>query len=116
MIKENPAGAVIDGIEMTRRYATEATNVARQTAERGLTFNRQLVTLWAAGAEANLKAAFELQNAAMAAGQSLFAATGTNPAFYEQWTTMVRQAQQATLEAWQASKRLGEQFDITKSV
>jgi hypothetical protein len=78
--------------------------------------NRQLANLWVAGAEANLKAAFELQNAAIAAGHSLFEATGTNPAFYEQWTTMVRQAQQATLEAWQASKRIGEQFDITKNV
>jgi hypothetical protein len=116
MVKENPASPVIEGVEMSRRYVEEATSMARQTAERSLALNRQLLNLWVAGAEANLKAAFELQNAAISTGQSLFAATGTNPAFYEQWSAMVRQAQQATLEAWQASKRIGEQFDISKSV
>jgi hypothetical protein len=116
MVKENPTTPVINGVEMTRRFAEEATSMARQTAERGLAVNRQLLNLWVAGTEANLKAAFELQNAALAAGNSLFAATGANPAFYEQWTTIVRQAQQATMDAWQASKRFGEQLDMKKNV
>lgn len=114
MTKQVPETIVIDGVEVSRRFVQEATTVGRQTAEYNMNMSRQMAELWTASVEANLKAAFELQNAAIAASRSLITATGGNQTVIQQWTDMVQQAQKATLEAWQAGKRLGEQFQSPK--
>lgn len=114
MTKQMPETIVIDGVEVSRRFVQEATTMGRQTAEYNMNMSRQMAELWTASVEANLKAAFELQNAAIAASRSLITATGGNQTIIQQWTDMVQQAQKATLEAWQAGKRLGEQFQSSK--
>jgi hypothetical protein len=109
---ENP---VHETVEASRHFMQEATTIARQTAERNMTMSRQLADIWAASVEATLKAAFELQNAAMTASRPLFENMGSpNQTAFDQWTDMVHRAQQATMDAWQYGKRFGEQFQPPK--
>jgi hypothetical protein len=111
MTKPTTETPIHDGVEVTRQFVQEATTIARQTTERNIQMGQQLAEIWTTSVEANMKAAFELQNAAIAASRSLMEATGTHPpTFFQQWTDMVHQAQQATLDAWKAGKRVGEQF------
>ncbi len=71
-----------------------------ETAE----LKRQLLDAWAAGVDAALKATFELQNAEIAAGLSLFKGAGdVNRVAIEQWAAVVHQAQQAMLETLHAN-------------
>ena len=115
MTKQVPETSVADSVAASRRFVEEASTIGRQTAEYNMNMSRQLATIWTASVEANLKAAFDLQNAAVVAGRSLITATGgSNQTTLQQWADMVQQAQQATLEAWQVGKRLGEQFQDTK--
>ena len=115
MTKRTPETPIHDGVETTRHFMQETTNIARATAEQNMHMSRQFADLWTTSVEANMKAAFELQNAAIAAGRSLIATTGTPPpTFFQQWTDMVQQAQQATLDAWKVGKRVGEQFQSPK--
>ncbi len=99
------ARAVGEASRQTVQAATEAT---RQTTEQGMQLSRQLFEAWATGAEATLRATFEMQNATLAAGRSVAGAT------LEQLDTAIRQAQESILQAFQANVRqgreLGERF------
>src|SRR4051812_32178011 len=107
MIKQTPETPVHDGIEATRHFMQETTTIARTTAEQNMHITRQFADLWTTSVEANMKAAFEMQNAAIAASRSLIEATGNPPpTFFQQWTDMVHQSQKATLDAWKAGKRV----------
>jgi len=114
MTTQTPDTTLTEGVAAAHRFAEQATTAARQAAEHNMNMSRQMAELWTASVEANLKAAFELQNAAITASRSLITATGGNQTIFQQWTDMVQQAQKATLEAWQAGKRLGEQFQSPK--
>ena len=115
MTKRTPETPVHDGVEATRHLMQDTTTIVRNTAEQNMHMTRQFADLWTTSVEANMKAAFELQNAAIAASRSLIEATGTQPpTFFQQWTDMVHQAQQATLDAWKAGKRVGEHFQYPK--
>jgi len=64
MTKHTPETPVHDGVVATRHYMQETTTIARTTAEQNMHITRQFADLWATSVEANMKAAFELQNAA----------------------------------------------------
>ena len=115
MPKPTTETPVHDSVEAARHFMQEATTITRETMDSNLRTGRQFAEIWTASVEANMKAAFELQNAAIAASRSLIEATGTHPpTFFQQWTDMVHQAQQATLDAWKAGKRVSEQFQGPK--
>lgn len=106
---------VQETMDATRHYVQEATNITRHNMEHNMNMGRRMADLWVATVEANLKAAFELQNAAMTAGRTLMGTTGyDNHTYYDQWTDMVRQAQRATMDAWNYGKRLSENFEPPK--
>ena len=89
--------------------AREAT---RQGVEQSYTISRQVLDAWTTSTEATLKASFDLQNAAIAAGRSLLGpADNYNQALYKQWADTVGLAQKATLDALNATKRLTNQFE-----
>jgi hypothetical protein len=87
-----------DAMRTTRAYMVESTEG-----------NRKLFTAYARGVEAAIKGSFEVQNALMAAGMSfLDASTNSSRDVVQQWTEATQQAQQATLEVWQAGVSAGD--------
>ena len=84
-----------DAMRTTRAYMVESTEA-----------NRKLFNAYARGVEAALKGGFEVQNAMFAAGMSfLDASTNSSRNVVQQWTEATREAQQATLDVWQAGCR-----------
>ena len=84
-----------DAMRTTRAYMVESTEA-----------NRKLFNAYARGVEAALKGGFEVQNAMFAAGMSfLDASTNSSRNVVQQWTEATREAQQATLDVWQAGFR-----------
>jgi hypothetical protein len=72
---------------------------------------RKLFNAYAQGVEAALKGSFEVQNALMAAGMSVLdASTNSSRGVVQQWTEATQQAQQATLEVWQAGVGAGDRL------
>jgi hypothetical protein len=89
-----------DAMRTTRAYMVESTEA-----------NRKLFNAYARGVEATLKGGFEVQNAMFAAGMSfLDASTNSSRNVVQQWTEAAHQAQQATLEVWQASAGAGDRL------
>ena len=89
-----------DVMRTTRAYVAESTEA-----------NRKLFQAYAEGVEAALKGGFEVQNAAFAAGQSVLdASTNSSRDVLQQWTEIAREAQQATLDLWQAGVGAGEKM------
>ena len=84
----------------TRAYMVESTEA-----------NRKLFNAYARGVEAALKGGFEVQNAMFAAGMSfLDASTNSSRSVAQQWTEAAREAQEATLEVWQAGVGAGDEL------
>jgi hypothetical protein len=84
----------------TRAYLAESTEA-----------NRKLFQAYAEGVEAALKGGFEVQNAVFAAGQSILdAGTTSSRNVLQQWTEIAREAQQATLDLWQAGAGAGDKM------
>ena len=89
-----------DAMRTTRAYLEEATEG-----------NRKLFTAYARGIEAAIKGGFEVQNALMAASMSfLDASTNSSRNVVQQWTEIAHEAQQATLELWQAGVGAGDKM------
>jgi hypothetical protein len=89
-----------DAMRTTRAYLAEATEA-----------NRKLFNAYTQGIEVALKGSAEVQNAMFAAGMSfLDASTNSSRNVVQQWTEAARQAQQATLEVWQASAGAGDRL------
>jgi hypothetical protein len=89
-----------DAMRTTRAYLAESTEA-----------NRKLLHAYAEGIEAALKGGFEVQNAVFAAGQSVLdASTKSSRDVLQQWTEIAREAQQATLELWQAGVGAGDKM------
>src|ERR671933_190906 len=89
-----------DAMRTTRAYLQESTEA-----------NRKLFSAYAQGVEAARKGGFEVQNAAFAAGQSVLdASTTSSRNVLQQWTEIAREAQQATLDLWQAGVGAGDKM------
>src|ERR671938_629875 len=89
-----------DAMQTTRAYLVESTEA-----------NRKLFNAYAQGVEAALKGGFEVQNAVFAAGQSVLdASTNSSRNVVQQWTEIAHEAQQATLELWQAGVGAGDKM------
>ncbi|HKO25135.1 MAG TPA: hypothetical protein VJY65_10425 [Chloroflexota bacterium] len=89
-----------DAMQTTRAYQAESTEA-----------NRKLFQAYAQGVEAALKGGFEVQNAAFAAGQSVLdASTNSSRNMLQQWTEIAHEAQQATLDLWQAGVGAGDKM------
>src|ERR687883_2153567 len=89
-----------DAMRTTRAYLAKSTEA-----------NRKLFQAYAEGVEAAIKGGFEVQNAAFAAGQSILdASTNSSRNMLQQWTEIAREAQEATLEMWQAGGGVGDQM------
>jgi hypothetical protein len=101
-----------DPTEASRR-AAEGARVAAE-ATRGLVgdsadVSRKLFDAWVEGAEAALRASFELQNAGLNASLSLLESTAAaERAALQQWDAAAHQAQQAALEAFRAQVRAAQ--------
>ncbi len=116
-----PTNTATEAVNEAARIAAEA---SRRTAEAGRATVEVARTYlddsaaaaegfyqaFAASAEAGLKGAFEVQNAAFAAGLTVFdAGVKTNRGLLDQYGMTLRQAQQASLEAFLAAARAGEE-------
>jgi hypothetical protein len=67
---------------------------------------RQVFEAWASGTQRALRASFEAQHAALAAGLSVVEATSDiSRAALDEWTELGRQAQQAVLDAFRRATR-----------
>lgn len=102
--------------ERTFQAAQDVTETTRQTIEETSRASRQVFDTWTQSSETAVRATFDLQNAAIAAGISLVAASNNSiGTVLNQWASVVRQAQQSTLQAWEANVRqaqnVGEKFN-----
>jgi hypothetical protein len=89
-----------DVMQTTRAYLTESTEA-----------NRKLFQAYAQGVEAALKGGFEVQNALFTAGQSVLDASAKSSRdVVQQWTEIAHEAQQATLDLWQAGVGAGDKM------
>jgi len=89
-----------DAMRTTSAYLAESTEA-----------NRKLFQAYAQGVEAALKGGIEVQNAVVAAGQSVLdASTTSSRNVLQQWTEIAREAQQATLDLWQAGIGAGDKM------
>ena len=89
-----------DAMRTTRAYLAESTEA-----------NRKLFQAYAQGVEAALKGGIDVQNAVFAAGQSVLdASTTSSRNVVQQWTEIAREAQQATLDLWQAGVGAGDKM------
>jgi hypothetical protein len=100
--------------EASRRTLQGAQDVMRTTSAylaQSTEANRKQFNAYAQGVEAALKGGFEVQNAAFTAGQSVLdAGTTSSRDVLQQWTEIAREAQQATLDLWQASVGAGDKM------
>ena len=100
--------------EASRRTLQGAQDVMRTTSaylHESTEANRKLFQAYAEGVEAALKGGFEVQNALFTAGQSVLdASTKSSRDVLQQWTEIAREAQQATLELWQAGVGVGDKM------
>src|SRR5919108_4565741 len=105
--------ATSEASRRTLQSAQDTMQTAQQTArtylEGTIEANRKLFNAYAQGIEAAIRGSFEVQNAVLAAGMSfLDASTNSSRNVVQQWTEAAREAQQATLEAWQAGVGAGD--------
>ena len=100
--------------EASRRTLQGAQDVMRTTSAylaESTEANRKLFQAYAQGVEAAIKGGFEVQNAIFAAGQSVLdASTNSSRNVVQQWTEIAHEAQQATLDLWQAGVGAGDKM------
>jgi hypothetical protein len=110
-LPESAAAAVAEATRIAAQAArsgTETTKASIEAARSYLdetnTLGRDLLSTWSTQSEAALKAAFDAQNAAIDAGLGLFdLGIKGNRQAVEQFSVLVKQTQQATLESWQSA-------------
>jgi hypothetical protein len=119
---DNPRETVNEAASEAMRATSEASRRSLQGAQdvmwttsaylaQSTEANRKLFQAYAEGGEAALKGGFEVQNASFAAGQSILDASTTNSRnVLQQWTEIAREAQQATLDLWQAGVGAGDKM------
>src|SRR5919204_1927419 len=103
--------ATSEASRRTIQSAQDAMRTTRAYLEESTEANRKLFHAYAEGVEAALKGGFEVQNALFTAGQSVLDASGKSSRnVVQQWTEIAREAQQATLELWQAGVGAGDKM------
>ncbi len=110
-IPESAAAAVKEASRIATQAARNGTETARASFEAARSYvndsaalSRDLLGTWSVQSEATIKTAFEAQNAAMEAGLRLFdMGVKGNRQAVEQFSTLVKRTQQATLESWQTA-------------
>ena len=95
--------------ETSRQTTRQAQQVTRAMLDQSTEISRGLLSTWLSNTEALWRVAFELQNAqfsvALAWWRSLADASRASLDVVQQWDSVSRQAQQAGLEAFEASAR-----------
>lgn len=110
-LPESAAAAVAEATRIAAQAARNSTETAKASFEATRSYvgetsaiGREMLEGWSTQSEAVLKTAFEAQNAAMDAGFSLFdLGLKGNRKAVEQFSTIVKRTQQATLESWQSA-------------
>ena len=88
-----------------------AQNPGEDAVRRSADASRKIFEAWASGVEATLKATFDAENAALAAGMSMLEATSAaDRAAMQQWADAARQAQDAAMEAFRTNLRATQQM------
>jgi hypothetical protein len=97
--------------DSTRETVNQATSEAIRATSEASRRTLVMFNAYALAVEAAIKGSFEVQNAMFAAGMSfLGASTNSSRDVVQQWTEAARQAQQATLEVWQAGAGAGDKL------
>jgi hypothetical protein len=105
------AAAVAEASRIAAQAARTTTETAKASIEAARTYvgesstlGRDLLATWSTQSEGALKAAFDAQNAAIDAGLGLFdlGVKGNRQAI-DQFSKLVKQTQQATIETWQTT-------------
>ncbi len=95
--------ATVEASRRTIQSTQDATRLTRDLLDQSTEVSRKLYGAYTTGLTAGIKAAFEVQNAALSAGLTLLdTAAASNRQAAQQLAETARQAQQATLDAWQA--------------
>ncbi len=110
-LPESAAAAVAEATRIAAQAARNSTETAKASFEATRSYvgetsaiGREMLEGWSTQSESVLKTAFEAQNAAMDAGFSLFdLGVKGNRKAVEQFSTIVKRTQQATLESWQSA-------------
>jgi hypothetical protein len=105
------AAAVTEASRIATEAARNGTETAKASIEAARTYvgesgdlGRDLLATWSTQSEGALKAAFDAQNAAIDAGLGLFdLGVKGNRQAVEQFSKLVKQTQQATLDSWQTT-------------
>jgi hypothetical protein len=108
---ETAAAAVAEASRIAAQAARTSTETAKASIEaarsyvgESSTLGRDLLATWSTQSEGAIKAAFDAQNAAIDAGLGLFdlGVKGNRQAI-DQFSKLVKQTQQATIETWQTT-------------
>jgi hypothetical protein len=103
--------ATVEASRRTVHSTQEAARYSRDLLEQSTEANRKLFAAYTTGMTAGLKATFAVHNAALSAGASLLeSAASSNRELAKQFTETAQQAQEATLEAWQAGVRAADKL------
>jgi len=96
----------LDAVQDNRPAPERGPAAAREAADDTGAASRRVFEAWVAGTEETLRATFDAQNAALAAGLSIMDATADSQRrLVEEWRRAAEQAQQAALEAFRSSVR-----------
>ncbi len=122
-MSDNATNAARDAANATTEAMRAAAETGRRTVENMQSIgqvgreylgeyndaSRKLFDAWATGAEATMRAAFDVQNSALNTSMELLqTGANSNRTLAHQWADVARQAQQAALEAFQANVRAAE--------
>jgi hypothetical protein len=108
---ESAAAAVAEATRIAAEAARNSTETARASFQATRSYlgetsviGREMLESWSTNGEAVLKTAFDAQSAAFEAGLNLFdLGFKGNRKAVEQFSTIVKRTQQATLESWQSA-------------
>ena len=110
-LPDSAAAAVAEATRIAAQAARNSTETAKASFEATRSYvgetsviGREMLEGWSAQSEAVLKTAFDAQDAALEAGLNLFdLGLKGNRKAVEQFSTIVKRTQQATLESWQSA-------------
>ncbi len=105
--------ATMEASRRTLESTREAVRASRDFLDQSTSISQKLFTAYTTGVTASLKAAFEVQNAALTAGLSLFeSAAASDREMLRQMMETLRQSEQAALDVWQAGVRAADKMSI----
>jgi len=110
-LPEAAAAAVTEATRIAAQAARRNTETAKASIDAARSYlaeanslGHELMSSWATQSEAAVQAAFDAQNAAIDAGLGMFdLGVQGNRQAVEQFTSLVKQTQKATLESWHAA-------------